>query len=394
MSGMLNNIYNNVSLALAVQTRAMTKLQEQVSTGSRVNRPCDDVTAAYKILGLNTQQRTLGNYIDNLSDVISTLDFSTTVVQDMSSSLTQAQTLLTQIISGTYSRDARERTANGINDILEQMLALANTKYMGQSIFGGSSTSTQPYLAQRTDGEITKVIYQGSGDSRQIELADDLKFSLFQAGSSIFSSNDRGEPVFFGNTGAKAGTGTSSVKGDIWLTISGSAGNYTLSIDGGLSTFQTDGTNTNLAVTNSQTGEVLYVDTTAITGAGVGLVRTPGTYDLFGALIGIRDILKNNQGLSDAELSQLQDTTLNMINEIRGLLVQNQQVTGSKIALLDNLKTSLENQKNNADDQVAGLQDADIAQIAVDLSRAETLYQMSLSVAGKLMSVSLLDYLD
>jgi flagellar hook-associated protein 3 len=394
MSGMLNNIYNNVSLALAVQTRAMTKLQEQVSTGSKVNRVSDDVTSAYKILGFNTQKNTLGNYIDNLSDVTSTLDFSTTIVQDMSSSLTQAQTLLTQVVSGTYSRDARERTANGINDILEQMLTLVNTKYMGQSIFGGSSTSTLPYLAERTDGQITKVTYQGSQDNRQVELVDDLKFTLFQAGSNIFSSNNRGEPVFLGNTGAKAGTGTSSVKGDIWLTVTGSAGNYALSIDGGLSTVQTDGTDINLAVTNSQTGEVLYVDTTDITGAGVGLVRTPGTYDLFGALISIRNILKNNNGLSDAELSQLQDTTLNMINEIRELLVQNQQVTGSKINLLDNLKASLENQKNNADDQVAGLQDADVTQIAVDLSRAETLYQMSLSVAGKLMTVSLLDYLD
>lgn len=394
MSGMLNNIYNNVSLALAVHTRAMTKLQEQVSTGSKVNRVSDDVTSAYKILGFNTQKNTLGNYIDNLSDVTSTLDFSTTIVQDMSSSLTQAQTLLTQVVSGTYSRDARERTANGINDILEQMLTLVNTKYMGQSIFGGSSTSTLPYLAERTDGQITKVTYQGSQDNRQVELVDDLKFTLFQAGSNIFSSNNRGEPVFLGNTGAKAGTGTSSVKGDIWLTVTGSAGNYALSIDGGLSTVQTDGTDINLAVTNSQTGEVLYVDTTDITGAGVGLVRTPGTYDLFGALISIRNILKNNNGLSDAELSQLQDTTLNMINEIRELLVQNQQVTGSKINLLDNLKASLENQKNNADDQVAGLQDADVTQIAVDLSRAETLYQMSLSVAGKLMTVSLLDYLD
>lgn len=394
MSGMLNNVYNNVSFALAVQTKAMTRLQEQVSTGSRINRPSDDVTSAYQILGLNSRQRTLGNYIDNLSNVISTLDFSTTVVQDMSSSLTQAQTLLTQVISGTYSRNARERTADGINDILEQMLAMANTKYMGQSIFGGSSTATLPYLAQRSNGEITKVTYQGSEDSRQIELADDLKFSLFQAGSSIFSSNDRGEPFFLGGTGSKAGTGTSSVRGDIWLTVTGSAGNFTLSIDGGLSSFQTDGTDTNLAVTNSQTGEVLYVDTTAITGAGVVLVRTPGTYDLFGALISIRDILKNQQGLSDAELSKLQDTTLNLINEIRDLLVQNQQVTGSKIELLDNLKASLENQKNNTDDQAASLQDADIAQIAIDLSRAETLYQMSLSVAGKLMSVSLLDFLD
>jgi len=39
------------------------------------------------------------------------------------------------------------------------------------------------------------------------------------------------------------------------------------------------------------------------------------------------------------------------------------------------------------------LQEADIAQIAIDLSRRELLYQMSLSLAARMMSVSLLDFI-
>ena len=44
-------------------------------------------------------------------------------------------------------------------------------------------------------------------------------------------------------------------------------------------------------------------------------------------------------------------------------------------------------------DETTRLQEADIAQISIDLSRREVLYQMSLSVAGKLMSTSLLDFI-
>jgi flagellin-like hook-associated protein FlgL len=40
------------------------------------------------------------------------------------------------------------------------------------------------------------------------------------------------------------------------------------------------------------------------------------------------------------------------------------------------------------------LQQADVAQIAIDLSREQVLYQMSLSVAGKLMTTSLLDFIE
>ena len=66
---------------------------------------------------------------------------------------------------------------------------------------------------------------------------------------------------------------------------------------------------------------------------------------------------------------------------------------GSKIGFLDDLKDSLNNMKYDTEDEVTRLQQADIAQIAIDLSRREVLYQMSLAVAAKLMSLSLLDYI-
>ena len=66
---------------------------------------------------------------------------------------------------------------------------------------------------------------------------------------------------------------------------------------------------------------------------------------------------------------------------------------GFKIGFLDNLKNSLNNLKYNVEDESTLLQEADIAQIAIDLSRRDVLYQMSLSVAARLMSMSLLDFI-
>ena len=393
MSGTLNNIYNNVSFALHLQTEALTRLQEQASTGSRINRASDDPSGAYRVLGLNSQQKSLENYIDNLSEAVSMLELSSTVIEDIASSLTEIKVCLTQISGGIYDDKARERTAGQINDILEQIVSLANTKHMGQYIFGGSNTTSAPYLAERTNGQITNVTYQGSFENRDINVAPGVKSSAFHVGNNIFHSDDRSNLIFLGDTGAKAGTGTSSVRGDTWLMVTGSAGNYNLSIDDGLSTFNTDGTDTNLAVTHATTGEVLYVDTTEINSTGTDLVRMPGTYDIFGTLISIRDILKNEKGLPDAQLKEALDSSFNSLEEISELMVQAEVSVGSKIGFLDNLKDSLNNLKYDAEDETTRLQEADIAQIAIDLSRSEVLYQLSLSVAGKLMSLSLLDFL-
>ncbi len=393
MSTSLANVYNNISYALHLHGTAMTQLQEQTSTGSRINRVSDDPSAAYRIMGLNTEQRALDNYTDNLSEIVSLLDLSSTVVEEIASALTETRVRLTQIAGGIYSEDARQRAAEGINDLLEQTVSLANTQHMGQYLFGGGDTTSLPYLVERADGKITSVTYQGSDENRDVEVAPGVNSSAFYVGDDMFRSDDRSELVFLGQTGAKTGTGTSTVRGDTWLTVTGSAGNYTLSIDDGQTTFNTDGTDTNLAVTNSVTGEILYVDTTGITGTGVDMVRAPGTYDVFNTLISIRDILQNEKGLSAGQVRQLQDNALNSLEEVNGLIVEAEVAVGARVGFLDNLKDSLKNLKYDAEDETTRLQEADIAQLAVDLSRREILYQMSLSVAGKLMSMSLLDFL-
>ena len=83
MSGTLNNTHNNVSFALNLHYEAMARLQEQAYTGSRINRASDDPSAAYRVLGLNSQKRSLGNYMDSLLEVISLLDISSTAIESM-----------------------------------------------------------------------------------------------------------------------------------------------------------------------------------------------------------------------------------------------------------------------------------------------------------------------
>jgi len=394
MSGALKSIYDNISLALYLHSKEMARLQEQASTGAKINRASDDSSAAYQILGFNSQQRSLENYIDNLSEMGNTFQITSTIIQDMASRLVDAKTRLTQITGGIYGEMGRQRIAEGINEILEQIVSLANTKYANQYLFGGSNTTSAPYVVQRTNGEITSITYQGGTEGRDIDVAPGLKSSTFYVGDDIFRSSSRGTPIFLGDTGAKAGTGTSSVTGDVWLTVIHDGSNYKLSIDDGASYVTVPaGGDTNQAVTDSRTGRILYVDSTQINSTGVEMVSVPGTYDIFNTLISIRDILKNQRGLSDAQSQELLKNAINSLDEISSLLVQTEVSVGSKIGFLDNLKDTLNNLKYNTEDEVTRLQEADIAQVAIELSRREILYQMSLSVAGKLMSMSLLDFI-
>lgn len=393
MSGTLGSIHNNVNYALHLNSEAMIVLQEQASTGSRVNRTSDDPSTAYRILGLNSQVKTLQNYKDHLSDSIGLLELSSTVIEDMAASFRDVKGNLTQIANGIYDEASRKRAAEGVKHTLEHLILLANSEHTGRFLFGGENSTSAPYTAQRTNGEVTRVTYQGGYADRNIEVAPNVQSSAFYVGDDIFRSDNRGTPIFQGDTGAGAGTGTSSVRGSTWLTVTGTAGNYSLSIDDGLTTVNTDGANANLAVTNSTTGEVLYVDTTKITGPGVDLVRVPGTYDIFSSLIGIRDILNNEHNLPEVQVREMLENSLDSLGEMSRLLVRAEVSIGSRIGFLDDLNDTVTNVKFNTEDESTRLVEADIAQIAIDLSRRQVLYQMSLSIAAKVLSVSLLDFI-
>jgi flagellar hook-associated protein 3 FlgL len=394
MSGTLSNIYSNVGFALHLHTEALARLQEQAATGARINRPSDDPSGAYQLLGLNSQERSLENYIDSLSEALGSLEFSSAVVEDMMSELVDAKTRLSQVTSGVYTDEQRRTTAEGINDILEHLVVLANTKHVNQYIFGGDDTGSEPYVVERTDGKITRVTYQGGSEERLVELAPAVQSSVFYVGDNIFRSNDREDPVFSGDTGAKASTVTSSVRGDVWLTVIHDGTNYKISIDDGANYVTVlAGGDSKQAVTDSRTGRVLYVDTTEISTTGVELVSVPGTYDIFGTLITVRDILQNERGLSEGQLQELRSNSLTSLDEMIHLLGRAEVTVGARIGFLSDLKDSLTGWKYNFEDEATRLQEADIAQVAIDLSRRQVLYEMSLSVAAQIMSMSLLDFL-
>lgn len=390
MAGTLGSIYDNVSFSLEMHTEALARLQEQASSGARVLRPSDAPTDAYRILELGSQEGQLLAYLDNITEVISTLEISSTIIEEISSNIFAAEVRLTQVLSGTYADENRRVAAREINDILEQLVILANSQRMGQYLFGGAKTSSAPYVVERTNGKITGVTYQGSLEGRQVEVAPGVEASGYLVGDTLFRSNNRSSPVFStsGGTGAQAGTGTSTVRGDVWLEVRDNGG-YEMSIDGGASWVAVDGT-ANQAVTDSVTGRVLYVDTTGINSTGKDLVRVPGTYDIFGLLITMRDVLESGDS---EQLQQVEREVANAFDELKQLVTQGLVSVGIKISSLSQIKGSLDNLKFDVEEETGRLQSADLAQVAMDIAQRQVLYEMSLSIAAKLLSISLLDFI-
>ena len=218
MSGW-GSIFNNTVSAILTHSDRLARLQEQASTGLRVVRSSDDPTAANRILQLRTQTRSLETYTKNIDSVILSLEQASAVLGSVSTSLVRVRELTTQATTGTLNQSNREAIAGEIDSILQQVITEANQESLGRFIFSGHSVSTAPYAVTETDGTITGVTYQGAYTDLEVPVASGVEHSGLLVGDDVFRSHNRQDPVFLGNTGARAGAGTPSVSGDIYLDL-------------------------------------------------------------------------------------------------------------------------------------------------------------------------------
>jgi flagellar hook-associated protein 3 FlgL len=122
-------------------------------------------------------------------------------------------------------------------------------------------------------------------------------------------------------------------------------------------------------------------------------VRPHGTYDVFSALISIRDAVLNDRNVSDSQQRTLLDQAIGELSEATSGISQAMTSNGAQLQAMSDLKQSTKNMSLTTQQQANSLENADIVDVATDLARRQVLYESSLATAAKLLSMSLLNYM-
>ena len=201
--------------------------------------------------------------------------------------------------------------------------------------------------------------------------------------NDLVVTNDAGETVHVDMTAWAGGDGQ-------W-DVSRSA---TLSLDNGVTTTTVTDFSQQASVVDPHTGGVLMVDPSGIVKADVEAITVPGSYDLFGSLIHIRDLLANTRDLDSSRQQELLQQAGVSLSAVTDNLTQELSAVGSKIQALDSMTQTMKTNQNTVDDQTVMLQDADIVDVTLKIARSQNLYEMALTSASKLLSLSLLDFIQ
>lgn len=160
---------------------ALSRLQNQISTGRRIEQPGDDPAAAIRaislqrLLELKTQAQT------NVLSARSYLDAADTALSQVSQTVTDVRGTALAALSDTSSPAERQAAAAQVQQAIQQTLASANQQFRGRYLFAGSRSTQPPYAA--VDGGIA---YRGNEQSLAT-LADlDWPVATGAAGHAVF----------------------------------------------------------------------------------------------------------------------------------------------------------------------------------------------------------------
>lgn len=321
---------------LAKQTSELYTMQQQISSGLKIQKPADDPAGMRRSLIQKDRLERLEAHEVSISHVKSRLEQANVQLLEANNLMTKAREIALQASQIT---DASERNVmvSELNGLLAQMASVANASDESGFLFSGTAANTQPFPGAQNIDEPS--IYAGASANTELYIAGDVSRAALLPGNYVFGSVARQPVIVIGSTGATAGFGTDTATGSRELTVghtlttyvggsgvlrgtssgsfdtilgptgantievndtSGNGSSGTISLNGGNPVAYTN-TDTDLVVTGPA-GEKIHVRTTGITPGFQGTVDVfaSGTLSIDGGLTTIPLQFRPNQQITDS----------------------------------------------------------------------------------------------
>ena len=170
-------------------------LQNQVSTGLRVQAPSDDPTAMQNTLADLANQATQTQYTANIATLQTRATSVDGVLQSLQTISSRAGEIATSAGSATNSQADLTNYADEVNSLINQVVNAANTKdpSTGKYLFGGTASGSAPFTTTTdSNGNVTAVTYNGNSSVNQAQIGAGMTASADIPGTNTSGTGPRG----------------------------------------------------------------------------------------------------------------------------------------------------------------------------------------------------------
>lgn len=187
---LLRNVSNNLG--------RMNTLQNQLSTGMRINKPSDDPVGITFALRYRSELDSNDQYTENVDSALSMLQYTDTTIGQAGDIMQRVRELLVQGANGTLEETGLGAIKLEISQLYNQMIEIGNSQFNGKQVFNGELTGDKPYPAMELGDTIDLAsippklkAYHVSSDSGAIkyELSAGMSLSINTIGNDVFGNS-------------------------------------------------------------------------------------------------------------------------------------------------------------------------------------------------------------
>ena len=131
---MTNNMLSNINR----NKYNMSNLEQQYSTGKKIQRPSDDPIVTVRALKLRTNLSEIEQYYNkNIPDAMSWMDLTESALSTVNDILRQINTYCVQGSSDALTANDRANIVKNLEEMKEQIHQEANANFAGRYVFTG-----------------------------------------------------------------------------------------------------------------------------------------------------------------------------------------------------------------------------------------------------------------
>ena len=183
------SFYKGIQQNLLRLSWNLERVNEKITSGKKINRPSDDPIAAMDSLGLRTALSQMEQYSRNIGVGRSWLTLSESSLTQILDLVTRAKEIAIQMSNDSQNSETRASTAFEVGHLLDQAVALGNTKLGNSYIFAGYQTHTSPF-SKVTVGDIETSQYLGDTNNFQIQIGDNETLTAGKNGQNVLMDSN------------------------------------------------------------------------------------------------------------------------------------------------------------------------------------------------------------
>jgi flagellar hook-associated protein 3 FlgL len=182
------NAQRNLQLSLQRQAQ----LYDQATSRRLLNKPSDDPTATASAMGVRSDQAATAQYQRNVGNGDAWLTTADSALTSVETLMHRFRDLTVQGANdGSMSPEAKESIATELDGIKKSLLSLANTTYLGRTVFAGNSDAGVAFQPDYSfTGTAGSTVERRIGPDTTVRVDADGAAAFGTGASSVFALID------------------------------------------------------------------------------------------------------------------------------------------------------------------------------------------------------------